>query len=68
MWWSDFYQGKEALRSLNKEGCILNRSASSYLPWLQGRGADLFQLRIWPQVQALKKKKNNNKELCFQLS
>lgn len=56
MWWSDFYQGKEALRSLNKAGRILDHCTSSYLPWLEGSGADLSQLRIWPWVQALKKK------------
>lgn len=66
IWWSQFYQGKEVLQSLNKAGCIQNQCASSYLPQPQWSRADLSQLRILPWVQALKE--NNKIESCFQLS
>lgn len=66
IWWSQFYQGKEVLQSLNKAGCIQNHCASSYLPQPQWSRADLSQLRILPWIQALKE--NNKIESCFQLS
>lgn len=52
MWWSDFYRGKETTRVVSRNHC-----ASLYPPGLQGSRSDLLQLRTWPGVHCINKKK-----------